>query len=80
MLPLADHTTKRPYRVRPGCSFGTFDEIKPGDLVELTDYEAQGFRDKLVLVVDEALTSVPDVLDIPAGVDQRKVMKRGKRG
>lgn len=47
---------KQQYRVRPGFRFGAFDELGPGDVVELTDGEAQGFRDKLELVVEVAAT------------------------
>ena len=51
---------KKQYRVRPGFRFGAFDELGPGDVVELTDVEAQGFRDKLELVVEVAAApSVP---------------------
>lgn len=35
------------YRVRPGFSFGAFNQYGPGALVELTDFEASGFMDKL---------------------------------
>lgn len=35
------------YRVRPGFSFGAFNQFGPGDLVELTEFEAGGFMDKL---------------------------------
>ena len=35
------------YRVRPGFTFGAFNQHKPGVLVELTEFEAGGFLDKL---------------------------------
>lgn len=41
---------KNVYRVKPGRVFGKHDEYKPGDEVELTEEEAQGFLDKLELV------------------------------
>lgn len=40
------------YRVRPGVTFGSYGEKKPGDLVTLTEYEAGGFLDKLECVPD----------------------------
>lgn len=35
------------WRVRPGFTFGAFNQFGPGDLVELSEFEAGGFRDKL---------------------------------
>jgi hypothetical protein len=35
------------YRVRPGYTFGQFDQHPAGTLVELTEAEALGFLDKL---------------------------------
>lgn len=80
MLPLAD--ARRLYRVRPGFTFGTFDEKHPGDLVELTEYEARGFQDKLELVVEEAPRPVQDadIVSAQATVRAVKQGKRGKRG
>ncbi len=51
---------KRQYRVRPGFRFGTFDEHGPGDVVELTEYEAGGFLDKLEEVKAEAKVEVEE--------------------
>jgi len=45
---------KYTYRVRPGHTFGAFRQYGPGMSVELTEEEAGGFRDKLVLVKDAA--------------------------
>lgn len=38
---------KNKYRVRPGCRFGSYNEIGPGEVVELTAEEAAGVLDKL---------------------------------
>lgn len=35
------------YRVRPGFTFGAFNQHGPGALVELSEFEAGGFLDKL---------------------------------
>jgi hypothetical protein len=35
------------YRVRPGFTFGAFNQHGPGALVELSEFEAAGFLDKL---------------------------------
>lgn len=35
------------WRVRPGFTFGAFNQFGPGDLVELSAFEAGGFLDKL---------------------------------
>lgn len=35
------------YVVRQGYTFGAFDQLGPGDLVELSEREAEGFLDKL---------------------------------
>jgi len=45
---------KYTYRVRRGCRFGAFQQFGPGSTVELTEDEAGGFLDKLVLVKDAA--------------------------
>jgi len=45
---------KYTYRVRPGCAFGAFKQYGPGATVELTEDEASGFLDKVVLVKDAA--------------------------
>jgi len=45
---------KYTYRVRPGCAFGAFRQYGPGSTVELTEDEASGFLDKVVLVKDAA--------------------------
>lgn len=47
---------KNTYRVKPGMRYGAHDEFGPGDLVELTEYEAAGHLDKLELVVEEPKT------------------------
>ncbi len=41
------------YRVKPGHKFGVGKKHQAGDIVRLTEYEAQGFLDKLDLVEDE---------------------------
>lgn len=41
------------YRVKPGYSHGTGKRYGAGDIVELTEVEAQGFLDKLELVIEE---------------------------
>ncbi len=56
---------KKQYRVRPGFRFGPFDELGPGDVVELTDVEAKGFTDKVELVVEVAATLTDPTLDDP---------------
>ena len=38
------------WRVRPGFTFGAFNQFGPGALVELSEFEAGGFLDKLELV------------------------------
>ena len=38
------------YRVRAGMTFGKGKEHQPGDVVQLTEQEAEGFLDKLELV------------------------------
>lgn len=38
------------YRVRPGFTHGSSNEFRPGDLVEMDEEAAYGFRDKLELV------------------------------
>ena len=91
MLPPADAGLRRLYRVRPGRTFGMYDQYRPGDLVELTDSEAGGFLDKLDLVVEEPPVSEPEsvVIDLSDGVDAVEATqaakalngrKRGKRG
>ena len=35
------------WRVRPGFTFGAFNQFGPGALVELSEFEAGGFLDKL---------------------------------
>ena len=40
-------TEKRPYRVKPGQTFGVRADYGPGDIVELTEREATGLLDKL---------------------------------
>ena len=42
------------YRVRPGFRFGAYDQHEPGTVVELTEAEAAGFRDKLERVAEPA--------------------------
>lgn len=37
------------YRVRPGHTFGQFDQHQAGTLIELTEAEASAFLDKLEL-------------------------------
>ena len=37
------------WRVRHGFTFGAFNQFGPGDLVELSEFEAGGFLDKLEL-------------------------------
>lgn len=44
---------KKRYVVKPGHSFGALSQYGPGDVVELTEAEAQGFQDKLMLVDEE---------------------------
>lgn len=39
----------RTYRVKPRVTFGPAGMYKPGDLVELEESEAEGFKDKLEL-------------------------------
>lgn len=41
---------KQTYRVKPGQRFGVGKRLGPGDTVQLTEAEAQGFLDKLELV------------------------------
>ena len=38
---------KRPYRVKPGQTFGVRADYQPGEIVELTEREAMGLLDKL---------------------------------
>lgn len=42
--------SKQTYQVKPGHRFGVGKALGPGDTVELTAAEAQGFLDKLELV------------------------------
>jgi len=49
------------YRVRPGVTFGSYGEKKPGDLVTLTEYEAGGFLDKLECVPDAPQPEEPTI-------------------
>ena len=42
--------SKQTYRVKPGHRFGLGKALGPGDTVQLTEAEAQGFLDKLELV------------------------------
>ena len=85
MLPLADVShVQHLYRVRPGFTFGMYNEKHPGDLVELTESEARGFLDKLELVVEEAPRPVQSMGIVSAQATVRPVktpvVKRGKRG
>jgi hypothetical protein len=41
------------YRVNPDFTFGSYDEYKEGDVVELTPEQASGFLDKLTLIEDD---------------------------
>lgn len=77
------------YRVRPGFRFGAYDQHGPGTVVELTEAEAAGFRDKLELVVEVALPQedVPsdpsdilaDPLDVPSDPPAPEPPKGKKR-
>ena len=60
---------KKLYRCRPGFTHGAKDEVKPGDIIELTDREAAGLLDKFEWV-EPALVSVGGELDslLPANV------------
>lgn len=51
---------KNKYIVRPDRSFGRYNEIGPGEVVELTAEEASGVLDKLELAVKEAPVQKPD--------------------
>jgi len=51
---------KQTYRVKPGYRFGMLNELGEGDTVELTPQEAEGFKDKLVLVVVETPAPIAD--------------------
>jgi len=44
---------KYTYRVLPGRRFGPYNQYGPGDTIELTTDEAEGFRDILELVKGE---------------------------
>lgn len=62
------------YEVRPGFRFGMGKKLGPGDKVELSVEEAQGFLDKLRLVEAEA----PD--DPDAGGDDGEKAPSGAGG
>lgn len=53
---------KKLYRCRPGFTHGAKDEVKPGDIIELTGREVSGFLDKFEWV-EPALVSVGGELD-----------------
>lgn len=57
---------KQTYRVRPGFTFGVGRAKQPGDVVELTDAEAEGFLDKLELVGEEKAPPPGTVEEIKA--------------
>lgn len=47
------------YRVRPGFRFGGFNQLGPGALVELSEFEAGGFLDKLEPADSSPTTAEP---------------------
>jgi hypothetical protein len=63
---------KHTYRVKPGYTFGPASIMGPGELVELTEYEANGFLDKLELVqepaspVEPVADPEPITVEVPA--------------
>lgn len=62
------------YRVRPGKRHGAFKQYGPGDIVEMSEQEAHGFRDKLERVVEDEVTGeIPQSpVPPPANDDQKE--------
>lgn len=57
------------YRVKPGFTFGQFDQLPEGSLIELTEQEAASFLDKLELITPRVNDSPEDDTPSPEGVD-----------
>lgn len=84
------------YRVKPSCRHGKDRRYGPGDIVMLTEFEAEGFSDKLELVgpvpfteteseevaLSEAIDATPAAVELAAelGVDLSNVSGSGAGG
>jgi hypothetical protein len=52
------------YRVKPGRRHGSHKQYGPGDIVELTEFEAATLLDKLQLIEDDGPPKQPETVDL----------------
>lgn len=68
------------YRVKPGYRFGRLKQFGPGDIVELSEAEANGFLDKLEPVSEPddpapAVTPTPDAWEFDELSKHMRIVK-----